>query len=626
MRRLGIVSCNNWWKGSSGRLFPPATSSCPTSIGDIHKGYRMGGDGQDSREPSSEGTSVIIEPININMALIISTYIIDDSSGSLEVAWRGCSLNDIYRHHSSPYDLEHLAAVHLSNSHKILYNHELITGDSSAVTPIKEEPKWDSLHVRLPCSTKSQYPVLESDGSSRIENRWELIEKSLLRPIRNSSELQAAILSYNSKYEGQWNFCALHQLFEGELDEMEAEAFFEDLLPRIIRLALRLPELIQAPIPLLKQGKCETLSLSQEQISSLLANAFLCTFPRRNSTRRKSEYSTFPEINFNRLYQSTGSAVMEKIKCLCHYFRRVCPKETDYSNVPRGCVTFERRFLAQNQLPKWSEYNILLGETPLHITSEGTIEDDGVGLLQVDFANKFLGGGVLGSGCVQEEIRFVICPEMIVSKLFTEVLRPTEALLMIGCERYSNYTGYAHTFRWSGNHVDRTPRDSSFRRRTHVVAIDALAFVQSSHQYREELILRELNKAYIGFVHPLSTPAPAVASGNWGCGAFGGDPKLKALLQLMACAATGRPLLYFTFGNRRLRDEIYRMHLFLSEQNVTVRELWSVLQQFHRRKLHSAELYKYLYTELRNTKVLLYKNNTDNACSNSVHCIKSNQK
>jgi poly(ADP-ribose) glycohydrolase len=47
-------------------------------------------------------------------------------------------------------------------------------------------------------------------------------------------------------------------------------------------------------------------------------------------------------------------------------------------------------------------------------------------LLQVDFANKYLGGGVLTHGCVQEEIRFLICPEMIISRLFTEGLEKNE--------------------------------------------------------------------------------------------------------------------------------------------------------------------------------------------------------
>ncbi|KAG7246031.1 hypothetical protein CRUP_020105, partial [Coryphaenoides rupestris] len=36
--------------------------------------------------------------------------------------------------------------------------------------------------------------------------------------------------------------------------------------------------------------------MSQEQVASLLANAFFCTFPRRNS--RKSEYGNYPDINF----------------------------------------------------------------------------------------------------------------------------------------------------------------------------------------------------------------------------------------------------------------------------------------------------------------------------------------
>ncbi|KAL0178064.1 hypothetical protein M9458_026958, partial [Cirrhinus mrigala] len=50
------------------------------------------------------------------------------------------------------------------------------------------------------------------------------------------------------------------------------------------------------PIPLLKSRMNQSLTMSQEQIACLLANAFFCTFPRRNS--RKSEYANYPEINF----------------------------------------------------------------------------------------------------------------------------------------------------------------------------------------------------------------------------------------------------------------------------------------------------------------------------------------
>jgi poly(ADP-ribose) glycohydrolase len=76
----------------------------------------------------------------------------------------------------------------------------------------------------------------------------------------------------------------------------------------------------------------------------------------------------------------------------------------------------------------------------------------------MDFANKFLGGGVLNSGCVQEEIRFSICPELMVSMLFTECLNDTESVLIRGIERFSSYTGYGDSFEWFDDYVDYTAR------------------------------------------------------------------------------------------------------------------------------------------------------------------------
>ncbi|KAH8273412.1 hypothetical protein KR026_003779 [Drosophila bipectinata] len=526
------------------------------------------------------------------------------STCSPEQTWRGQPIEAIHRG-LHLFQLEHLGPVTPSNHHRVLYQTPIREPPDQPPRPHKAPGKWDSEHVRLPCAPESKYPRENDDGTTTIDSRWEMIERALLQPIETSEELQAAILSYNTTYRGQWEFRALHQLLEEELDESESRVFFEDLLPRIIRLALRLPDLIQAPLPLLKQHHTASLSLSQQQIACLLANAFLCTFPRRNTLKRKSEYSTFPDINFNRLYQSSGPAVLEKLKCIMHYFRRVCPTERDASNVPSGCVTFLRRSGKPEHQVDWSQSAAPLGSVPLHVDAAGTIEDEGVGLLQVDFANKYLGGGVLGHGCVQEEIRFVICPELLVGKLFTECLRPFEALIMFGAERYSNYTGYAGTFAWAGNYEDSTPRDSSRRRQTSIVAIDALRFAQAEHQYREDLMERELNKAYIGFVHWMVTPPPGVATGNWGCGAFGGDPYLKAVLQLMVCAQLGRPLAYYTFGNCQLRDDFYEMWQFFRSSNATVQQVWSVLRSYvqardqKKSKPSKMRLYEFIKEELK---------------------------
>uniref|UniRef100_K1PLK1 Uncharacterized protein n=1 Tax=Magallana gigas TaxID=29159 RepID=K1PLK1_MAGGI len=115
--------------------------------------------------------------------------------------------------------------------------------------------------------------------------------------------------------------------------------FFDVILPKTIKLALSLPHLITQPIPLLKREKNKSITLSQEQIACLLANAFLCTFPRRNA--RGNLYDGDP--------------------------------------LPAGVVTFTRQCV--DKFPDWKNLGDYL--TDIHVSAEGTIEDDGDGLLQV---------------------------------------------------------------------------------------------------------------------------------------------------------------------------------------------------------------------------------------------------
>lgn len=55
---------------------------------------------------------------------------------------------------------------------------------------------------------------------------------------------------------------------------------------------------------------------------------------------------------------------------------------------PEGVITIERRYIPRENCPKWNLQNQKLSS--LHITSKGTIENEGAGLLQVDFANKLV--------------------------------------------------------------------------------------------------------------------------------------------------------------------------------------------------------------------------------------------
>src|SRR5207248_3244633 len=84
--------------------------------------------------------------------------------------------------------------------------------------------------------------------------------------------------------------------------------------------------------------------------------------------------------------------------------------------------------------------------------------------------------------------------------------------------------------------------------------IDAIDFRRANApaQYEETAIRRELDKARSGFRR--DARGLPIATGNWGCGVFGGDPVQKAIIQWLAASAEGRAIRYYTFGDERLGD------------------------------------------------------------------------
>ncbi|XP_073691101.1 LOW QUALITY PROTEIN: poly(ADP-ribose) glycohydrolase [Garra rufa] len=489
------------------------------------------------------------------------------SAEQKEQEWRGTPIEELRRMPQCGQSLPHLRAT---DNHKVLIRTDLLKeGQVPVPYPSKFRDSWDDMTVKMPCSDKNLFPVEHEDGSM-VQSRWELICSALEGECKSSLDIKDAILSYNIVHAKRWDFTALNYLCTEGMENEEVQHLFNVTLPKMMKLVLNTPKICTHPIPLLKSRMNQSLTMSQEQIACLLANAFFCTFPRRNS--RKSEYANYPEINFYRLFEGSSSRKIEKLKTLLCYFRRVT------ESMPTGLVTFTRQSLSS--FPKWESSKTQL--TRLHITCKGTIEDEGYGMLQVDFANRMVGGGVTGMGLVQEEIRFIINPELIVSRLFTEALDHNECLIITGTEQYSKYSGYAESFKWKANHKDEIPRDEWQRRCTEIVAVDALKYRNYMEQFQPEKMTRELNKAYCGFVRHTVNPEnlSAVATGNWGCGAFGGDTRLKALLQLMAASEAGRDVAYFTFGDEELMRDVHDMYKFLKDKCVTVGALYVHLKQY----------------------------------------------
>ncbi|XP_071083384.1 poly(ADP-ribose) glycohydrolase-like [Haliotis cracherodii] len=448
---------------------------------------------------------------------------------------------------------------------------------SSAVSPpppvAVNQDKWDNYHVKMPCSPRNEYFDDDKGSSSSFRRRWDLIHETLNKSFAGIDDLEKAINIINKANAVRSRFTSLRHYLTDCITEKDLEEFLTTTLPNIRGLALALPTLFHEPIPLLKQGSKKSITLTQHQVACLLANAFFCTFPRRNSQEPQKEFCNYPDINFNGLFQDQSKRRDEKIRCILHYFMRVTQQ------MPQGKVTYRRQVI--DRFPKWEE--LQTGLSKLTSSSDGTIEDSGQGMLQVLFANNHIGGSLYESFVGQQQARLFMCPEMIIARLFTESLREDECLFMTGCEVFSMCAGLGDTFTWIGDRQDMTTRDEDGHRQTQIVAIDPLHIKNYKAQFQKDCLIRELNKAYTGFFNGDVPPAqlPWVVTGNWGCGASGGDKRLKALIQMLAASAAQRHLSFKTAGDDEFRDELLEIHRYLSNRDFTVGQIVQLIHGYH---------------------------------------------
>jgi poly(ADP-ribose) glycohydrolase len=276
-----------------------------------------------------------------------------------------------------------------------------------------------------------------------------------------------------------------------------------------------------------------------------------------------------PSINFDELYGGYGWGTVEiaKLRMLFNYFEQCRQRRMKCDPLARPVRTVRRRAEA-SAAADWEQCSSALLAPVMHPLGESI--DQAQGMLQVDFANRILGGAAIAYGCVQEEIMFCVCPELIASRLFCPAMQADEAILIIGAEQFSTPRGYAASLEYGGPYTDTTPLLEDGTLASHVVAIDALDFRRGDprRQYSPELILRELGKAWAGFSEP-EGPVQ-IATGNWGCGVFGGDAELKSVLQWMAASRAGKVMHYFPWDSTAINSGLPEVAALLVERSASV--------------------------------------------------------
>lgn len=332
-----------------------------------------------------------------------------------------------------------------------------------------------------------------------------------------------------------------------------AEQFLHVSFPRMCRdIASELSsrsDPVQASIPCLSCSEATSITFSPGQAYVLLGLSFFCIPLIIDGDTRVSMDATC------HLLFSDQPKIVSKLHCLVNYFNVVVAARsgqfpTDVVDAIIGdhrSITLERLVSSDYHGAEWWSYSSC-ALTSVEYRGNFQRIESAIDEVHADFANKHLGGGVLRKGCVQEEIRFMVSPECLLAVFLCEGMNDNEAVMVRETIQFNAYSGYGSSFRCLGlstNLLSLFDGESQTLLIDDVLCFDAIPFgPETQKQFRLPFILRELEKCRAALGYEGHKP---FATGNWGCGVFGGDTQLKAVIQWLAASVNNKLITYFPF-------------------------------------------------------------------------------
>ena len=116
-----------------------------------------------------------------------------------------------------------------------------------------------------------------------------------------------------------------------------------------------------------------------------------------------------------------------------------------------------------------------------------------------------------------------------------------------------------------------------------IIAIDSMVAESLSEQLLTRNLLRDMNKCLAGFAGAArrkrrGKSAVVVATGAWGCGAFGCDNGIKFLQQVLAASVTGVSLRYSVFEAAGAPSfPLHCLYQRLVRERATAGDVWMML-------------------------------------------------
>lgn len=269
-----------------------------------------------------------------------------------------------------------------------------------------------------------------------------------------------------------------------------------------------------------------------------------------NKNKGKKNWVTEEQFDLQNTY--ILETKIEKLKCLKNYF--IINK---YEKIKNYNVKFIYKKIIMNYKLSLDYFKSDVTKINTYI-SNGSFEDHhSIPNIEAyaDFANKRIGGGVLGKGAVQEEIEFITHPDTIVSKLFFGKMENEDSIQISGYRKYSNHSEYGskdkNHFKFNDKKVDFDSIE--FSQKT-LVAMDSIKYYWKPGQYNKGSFDREIIKCLSAFYAPTVSDFKRIITGNWGSGVFGSDVVLKFLIQYLCASYWELDFYYYYFDNSEFED------------------------------------------------------------------------
>ncbi|XP_049856905.1 uncharacterized protein LOC126336855 isoform X1 [Schistocerca gregaria] len=280
-------------------------------------------------------------------------------------------------------------------------------------------------------------------------------------------------------------FEGLKTFLEEDLSIEEQNHFLGTTAPAMVQRALQLKQLKPpSGLHFSLQQQADRVELDRNFVASLLAHAFFSTFPKRTS----KTHPTLQDSNFTHFFKHLNKTSQKaKLKSILHYFDSL-----EGNGVPEGNMIFSRMVMTSKEwltIEDWLECGVPL--IPVVTKHEGRLERSEPETLQVCFSSSHLGGDVLHAGSSQESIQFCTQPELLALLSFVEALEDNEVVTIDGVQQVSRIHDPKHR---------STFETASQPRMAHVCCMDAENYkLLPVGQFEEDNVLRELNKALLGF-------------------------------------------------------------------------------------------------------------------------------